>query len=128
MQENTQPADRSDGHDFRVTEHPLEGPGTVLAVTGELDIATAPTFRSQLNEILDRGQRRLVIDMTQVSFVDSVALAVLLAAVRRLGDEGRIGFVVAPDSYGMLIFEASGMDAVLAVFQSHSEAVAYVQG
>jgi anti-sigma B factor antagonist len=55
----------------------------VLALGGELDIARTPRLRVAINEILRARPAGLVIDLCQVSFVDSTALALLLNAQRR---------------------------------------------
>jgi anti-sigma B factor antagonist len=106
----------------------LDGPVLVLAVTGELDIATVPQLRRELQTSMDRGTTRIVVDLSRVSFVDSVSVAVLVKAAHRLGEEGRFAVVVESDSYGMLIFEAGGIDAVLELFETRADAVAHARG
>jgi anti-anti-sigma factor len=109
-----------------VTEEPLEPAIVVLTTSGELDIATAPDLRARLTAALDAGVRRLVVDLRPLSFLDSVALATLLHVRQRLGDEGRLAVVVAPDSYVQLIFEVAGMPQCVDVVQTREEAVALV--
>jgi anti-sigma B factor antagonist len=60
----------------------------VLALCGELDIARTPRLRVAINEILRARPTALVIDLCQVSFVDSTALALLLNAQRRATQHG----------------------------------------
>jgi anti-anti-sigma factor len=60
----------------------------VLALCGELDIARTPRLRVAINEILRERPAALVIDLCQVSFVDSTALALLLNAQRRATQHG----------------------------------------
>jgi anti-sigma B factor antagonist len=55
----------------------------VLVVRGEIDIARARRLGSAINEVLGTGRERLVIDLCDVEFVDSSALAVLVHARRR---------------------------------------------
>jgi anti-sigma B factor antagonist len=61
--------------------------GALIAVTGELDIATAPA----LNQVLDRAIEgrpapHVIIDLRDVTFIDCAALGVLIRARNRLGD------------------------------------------
>ena len=63
-----------------VTEETFDSDGLVLAVSGELDIATAPALRDRLTAAIDAGKLRLVIDLSAVSFLDSVALATIVHA------------------------------------------------
>jgi anti-anti-sigma factor len=68
--------------------------------------------------------RRIVVDLQELTFIDSIALAMLLHASRRLGDEGRMAVVVAPDSYVRLIFEVAGMPHCVDVVESRAQAIA----
>lgn len=112
---------------LRLTEEPLEPSGVVLTVEGELDIATAPEFRTRLNAAVDAGVSRLVIDLRAVSFLDSVALATLLQARRRMGDDGRLAVIAAAESYVRLIFEVAGMPQCIDVFETREQAVTHVR-
>jgi anti-sigma B factor antagonist len=109
---------------FDVTEEQLFPSGVVLAVSGELDMATAPELRERLDAALEAGVRRIVVDLQELTVLDSIALAMLLHASRRLGDEGRMAVVVAPDSYVRLIFEVAGMPHCVDVVESRAQAIA----
>ena len=56
---------------------------TIAALTGELDIASAPALRDQLLSLLRPRSSRLVIDLSRVSFCDASGLAVLVSTERR---------------------------------------------
>jgi anti-sigma B factor antagonist len=124
----TRPAKSVTPSALRLTEEPLEPSGVVLTVEGELDIATAPELRERLTAAVDAGLSRLVVDLRPVSFLDSVAMATLLHARTRLGEDGRLAVVVAADSYVRLIFEVAGMPRCLDVFETREHAVAHVAG
>ena len=111
---------------LRLTEESLEPSAVVLTVGGELDIATAPELRTRLNAAVDAGLSRLVIDLRPLSFLDSVAMATLLQARRRLGESGRMAVVVAADSYVRLIFAVAGMPRCIDVFDTREQAVTHV--
>jgi anti-sigma B factor antagonist len=87
----------------------------VLTIAGELDIATVPVVRERLSAVTDAGARWLVVDLRDVSFMDSTGLAAFIHAKMRLGDEGRLTLVMEPDSYARLIFEVAGLVGVLDV-------------
>jgi anti-anti-sigma factor len=59
---------------------------TVLALSGELDIASAPGLERALDEFGASIPRRLVIDLTEVTFMDSTGLRALLLARQRTED------------------------------------------
>ena len=54
------------------------GVHTVVGVTGELDVATAPALRDTLLGLLNRGAASLVLDLRGVTFVDSTGVGSLL--------------------------------------------------
>src|SRR6185436_5775455 len=101
---------------------PSSEPGLLVAAWGELDIATAPELRSTLADAFSSGVTRLVIDLTGLSFLDSVAVAALLHARRQLGDDGRMSVVVPPDSYAQLVFTVAGLSHCLDVFATREAA------
>ncbi|GAA4599490.1 STAS domain-containing protein [Planotetraspora phitsanulokensis] len=75
--------------DFRVTVE-TRPPFTVVSVSGEIDIITEPAFRAQVDELLDRPVTRLVFDLTELRFLDSAGLRVILDAYTRLGRGDRV--------------------------------------
>jgi anti-sigma B factor antagonist len=105
-----------------------EGGVAVLDVHGELDIATAPALRSGLNGLIDGGTRRVVVDLLDVGFIDSTALAVLLQAHRSVGENGSLAVVIDPASYTHLIFEIAGVGHRLPLLESREAAIAHVRG
>jgi anti-sigma B factor antagonist len=112
---------------FDLTEQPLPR-GLVLAVAGELDLATAPKVRERLAAAVDSGATEIVVDLRAVTFMDSIGLAAVLHARRRLRVGGRLALVVAPDSYVHLVLEIAGMPRALAIFENRDAAVAHVRG
>ena len=116
----------ADDRFFQLTEELLEPSVLVLTVFGELDIATAPELRTRLTTAHEQGVTRLIVDLRSLSFLDSVAVATLLQARSRLGDEGRMGVVVDPDSYIRLILEVAGMPRCLDIVETREQAVTLV--
>ena len=109
--------------EIQLTEETFDPSGLVITVTGELDIATAPALRDRLDAAIDAGKHRLVIDLTSISFLDSVALATIVHAKQRLPEGGRMALVVDPSSYVMLVFESSGLPQVLDLVETRDQAV-----
>jgi anti-sigma B factor antagonist len=98
----------------------------VISVEGELDLATAPRLKWVLVDQLEAGHGRLVIDLSDVTFMDSTALGVLVGIKRRLGPDERLAIVCAGSEL-LTIFEFAGMDGVFAVFPTLEEALAHEQ-
>jgi len=108
------------------TETP-EWPGALIVARGELDVQSVPELRAKLAEALEGGKQRVVVDLAEVSFIDSLSLSALVGARRKLGEDGRLA-IVAVHEYVRLILQATGLEQVLDVFGTRDEAVAFVQG
>lgn len=111
-------------HAFHLVEETVEPSGRILVGSGELDIATVGGLREPLDAAIDSGTRNFVIDLSDVRFLDSVALAVIVNAKRRLSGEGKLIVVVDRSSYVMLVFECSGLPGIIDVADTRDEAVA----
>ena len=109
---------------LQLTEERFEPSGVAFTVGGELDIATAPILRERLCAALEEGVDRALIDIRAVTFMDSVALAAMVANAKQLG--GRMVVVVDPDSYAMLILEVSGLPVALDIVESLEEGHAHL--
>lgn len=100
-----------------------EGRSEVVKPVGELDHHTAELLRAPLDDALEQGRTRLVIDCSQLEFCDSTGLNVLLGA--RLKAEAAGGAVHLA---GMLpvvarVFEITGAEAVFTVHDSLEQAL-----
>jgi len=88
----------------------------VVVVRGEIDVATSPQLRTELNALVERGARDITLEFAGVSFVDSSGLGVLVGAYKRLRDEGdgSIRIVGAQPSVRK-VFEITGLETALLV-------------
>ncbi|AZM56285.1 hypothetical protein DMA15_29890 [Streptomyces sp. WAC 01529] len=71
-----------------LVELSASGSFLVARVRGEMDYVTAPAFRPQFRELIARGGRFIVLDLSGVSFCDSVGLGVLIGAWRQADAAG----------------------------------------
>jgi len=101
-------------------------PGALVVASGELDVQSVPELRARLAEATDSGAKRIVVDLAEVSFIDSLSLSALVGAKRKVGDDGRLA-IVAVHEYVRLILQATGLEQVLDVFETRDDAVAFVQ-
>ena len=94
----------------------------VLAVSGEVDLGTAPRLREQLNDLVAAGHLRVVVDLTAVEFLDSTGLGALVAGFKRLrAHDGELRLVCVPGRIRK-VFELTRLDRVLPMFESVDDA------
>jgi anti-sigma B factor antagonist len=104
------------------------GDGVCLVTpAGEIDLASAPRLKSSLVGLLDQGYARFVLDLSEVRYLDSTGLGVLIAFSRRLTDDGHIVLAHAPDSV-LGLLELTGLDARFQTFPTVEDALAEVGG
>ena len=104
--------------------HRIPSDGRVLlAVSGEIDIATSPRLIAELNSAVTDNAGPLVVDLTDVAFMDSTGLALLIDAQRRLSGRGREFAVVCPPGPLMRVFETTDMVGRLGVHLDREGAV-----
>jgi anti-anti-sigma factor len=90
----------------------LDADALVLSVSGELDIATARLLDIRLRELLEK-HRKIVLDLGELSFIDSTGLAVLVTAAQDAQNDGG-GFAVRSVSpSAQRVLELSGVAAKL---------------
>lgn len=73
---------------LRLEERWRDPRAVTVAIGGDLDLATAGVLAERLGEVIERGARRVVVDVDAAAYLDSSALAPVLAAHRRLLDCG----------------------------------------
>jgi anti-sigma B factor antagonist len=100
-----------------------EGEWTVLVVSGEIDIATAPSLREKLHSLLAEGKRHLVIDLDEVTFLDSTALGVLVGVLKRARTEGGELRIVCNQPRVRKVFEITRLDSAFDLCTSVEDAV-----
>lgn len=112
---------------FAISQRQVDPQTSVLSVEGELDLASAPKLKWALADALGSGTTRLVVDLSQVSFIDSTALGVLVGVHRNLAAGTRMGIACShPDVLN--IFELTGLDATFEMFPTFDDALAYARG
>jgi len=83
--------------------------GVVLALTGELDLASSPVLDRQLRELEGTNPGRLVIDLSRLDFMDSTGLAVMIRAQRAAQANGhRLSLRHGP-THILRLFELTGL-------------------
>ncbi|HLH13293.1 MAG TPA: STAS domain-containing protein [Solirubrobacteraceae bacterium] len=114
------------GASFALERRDLDERVSVISVTGELDLTTAPQLKWALVDALEEGHTHLVVDLSPTSFLDSTALGVLVAVNRGLDARDRLTIVCAKPRL-LKIFELSGLDGAFTMRATVDEALASTQ-
>ena len=112
---------------FELAEESLDDTTHLIAVTGEVHVSTAPEFSERLNDAIATGKTGVVIDMTNVAFIDSTGLSVLLNALRRVTrQQGALSLAVSNPTV-LRLFEITRLDSTFDIAPTRDEAIARVK-
>ncbi len=98
----------------------------VVRLTGELDIDQAVRVREHLDKVIDAGSLRFVIDLSDVSYIDSTGLGMLVAVHKRLVAEQGFYVLTVPRASQRKVFEITGLSSVLVIIESLEDSIAHI--
>jgi anti-sigma B factor antagonist len=110
--------------DFAITDRQVDDQTHLVAVTGEIDLFTAPEFKQRVAAPIDAGRSNIIVDLTATTFIDSSSLGVLIGAHRRLKLRGGSLVVVCDNEAIVKTFRITGLDGVFTLVSSVGEALA----
>ena len=108
---------------FDINTEELGNDAFVIALAGEVDLYTAPEFKQQLLDVIGRGGKEVVVDLSDTTFIDSTTLGVLVGGVKRLRtNDGQLSLVCS-DRNITKIFEITGLDRVFTIHSTRADAI-----
>jgi len=105
----------------RVEEFP------VLAVAGEIDIYTAPLFKQAVVNLVSEGNTQVIIDLSDVTFMDSSGFGTLLGATKRLRPVGGGLHLAGANNTIQRMLHLTRLDTIMRVYPTAEEAVQAVR-
>jgi anti-sigma B factor antagonist len=94
-----------------------------LSVQGEVDVYTAPQFREQLIQLVDQGQRQILVDLEGVEFLDSTGLGVLVGGLKRVRSQDGDLALVCTQRRILKVLEITGLTKVFTIYDAVDAAV-----
>jgi anti-anti-sigma factor len=96
----------------------------VVAARGEVDIATVPRLRELVGESLDANKQHVVLDLTEVPFIDSVAVDLLVKTNMEMRERGGRFVIVCTEPAIRRLMTTVGLDNILDLADTREEALA----
>ena len=100
----------------------------VLAVSGEIDIYTAPVFKQAVVNLVSEGNQNLVVDLSKVTFMDSSGFGTLLGATKRLRPTGGGLYLAGANNTIQRMLSLTRLDTIMQTFPSVDAAVNAISG
>jgi anti-sigma B factor antagonist len=107
---------------LQVSKEQIEGV-EVVSASGEIDISTAQRLRDLLDAVPD-GEKRVIADLSGVTFLDSTGLGVLIATHKRLAGAGGVLELVITARPVLKVLEVTGLTSLFTVHESLAGAFA----
>jgi anti-sigma B factor antagonist len=114
---------RDDDGEFHVDIKRCAPDMLLVEPRGQADLHTAPALREALSEAIDSGGNIVVVDLSGVTFVDSMTLGVLLGAVKRLRQRDGQMRIVVDDPHVRRVFEITLLDRVFDLYRERELAL-----
>jgi anti-anti-sigma factor len=96
----------------------------VLPLKGEIDLHVSPSVAASLNAMIEKKPRRLVVDLSDVTYIDSAGLAALIQAMQKVEGYGGKFLLAGLQETVRSIFEISRLDQVFQIFPDVHAALA----
>jgi len=101
---------------------------TILTPSGRLDTITSASFERDVHAALDAGASRLLLDLSEVTYMSSAGLRVALLAAKRLRTSGGKLTLCVPQASIASLFEISGFNTFLSIHRDLAGALSALSG
>jgi anti-anti-sigma factor len=96
----------------------------VLPLEGEIDLHVSPRVAESLATMIEQKPARLVVDLSQVTYIDSSGLAVLIEGMQNVEGYGGKFFLAGLQDNVRPIFEIARLDQVFQIYPDRAAALA----
>ena len=97
----------------------------IVAITGSLDSTTSPEAQKSLDAVV-AGAKKVVLDFSELDYISSAGLRVLLGAAKHLRASGGTLGMFGLNQSVREVFEISGFSSILTIYQSEAEALSAI--
>lgn len=108
--------------DIKVTTREA-GDRTIIDVEGEVDVFTAPKLRETIIAAINDGKDRLIVNLSDVDFMDSTGLGVLVGGLKRVKERNGELAIAGAQGTVLRVLNVTGLNAVFPLHDSVDAAV-----
>jgi anti-sigma B factor antagonist len=109
-------------------ESPTNEDVPIVVLEGEVDLAVAPNLQEQLDALIAGGQSTIVVDLLGATFLDSIALGVLVGTLEECRDTGGDLHLVVTDHRILKVLEITGLTETFPIHSTWPEHSSEVLG
>jgi anti-sigma B factor antagonist len=109
---------------FHIEDESHKADSIVIKLQGEVDLYAAPELKDHVNRAIESGKTKLVLDLSEATFIDSTTLGILVSGMKRLRPRGGMLAVLCPDPTMARIFDITGLNRMFSVHETLEGALA----
>ncbi len=99
-----------------------DGVAVVRALEKRIDASLSGEFKAKLLEAIREGNKRIVLDISMVEFIDSSGLGAIISGLKAVGEDGKL--VVSGSTENVRsMFRLTRMDRIFSIYDTEQEAV-----
>ncbi|MCL0081273.1 anti-sigma F factor antagonist [Peptococcaceae bacterium] len=99
----------------------------IARLTGEFDLSVTDEIRSELDDLIDTTKvKHLIFNLSQVNYIDSSGLGIILGRYKRLSKHGGKMALVNPQFQVKKILELSGLMTIMTGYDDEKEAISKI--
>lgn len=110
---------------MQITTHKVDDILVVKCDESRLDAKLAVDFKKSMAEIINQGNSKIILDISQVGFIDSSALGAIVASLKLIGRDGDL-LIVGAQAAIMKMFKLTRMDRVFKMYSTEEEALQHI--
>ena len=95
---------------------------SVIDLNGEIDVYTSPKVKETLNDLIDKGNYSLVINLENVRYIDSTGLGVLIGSLKRVREHSGTVHLVCTNPQIKKIFDITGLAKIFGIYDTEQAA------
>ena len=103
-----------------------KAPAIILGIHGHFNAGDAPEFERIINQHMDNGERRFVLDLAELDFINSAGLCSILTAAKTIKERDGNLALCALQGEALKVFEISGFTTLLAIYPTEAAALKQV--
>lgn len=105
---------------FKLNVESIDDRNLVISLEGEIDIYTAPDFKDELINHIDGVERELILECSDLTYIDSTGLGILVGALKRIKEHNHNIVIRKPKSTVRKLFKITGLDKVFIIEEATS--------
>jgi anti-sigma B factor antagonist len=109
---------------FHIEDESHRADSIVIKLQGEVDLYAAPELKDHVNRAIESGKNKLILDLSEATFIDSTTLGILVSGMKRLRPKGGMLAVLCPDPTMARIFDITGLNRMFSVHETLADALA----